>query len=160
MRKLLLSSVLLISFIILIISSQSSCKKETITNQVTVKDTVFVCNPRIAGLWEGTYTVGTGFPGPPGTSFYFSFHIYPGGKFSYKSKGYYNGSYDYVTFADGTWTLNGTSFAFSDITINAAGGTNFSQTGTATYNSVNSSLTNGVITNNGNTETFSLTRVN
>jgi hypothetical protein len=111
----------------------------------------------IQGLWEGTYTVGAGNPVPAGTSFYLSLSIYPGGKASYKSKGYYNGSSDYITFADGTWTLNGTAFAFNVTTINyAGGGAQQAQSGTATYNSIDGTLTNGVIGN----ATWTMKRVN
>ena len=143
MKKLLLSicSLILVSFFF--VTSQTSCKKETVVSQV---DTVFQCPQNIQGLWVGTYVVGPGGPVPSGTAFYFSFSIYPDGTLSYKSKGYYNGSLDYITFADGTWALTGTAFSFSVNTINiAGGGAQHTQSGTATYNSTNGTLTNGVV---------------
>jgi hypothetical protein len=113
----------------------------------------------IQGLWEGTYTVGAGNPVPAGTSFYLSLSISPGGKVSYKGKGYYNGSSDYITFADGTWTLNGTAFAFNVTTINyALGNPQQTQTGTATYNSSDGTLTSGQF--GGNSSTWTMKRVN
>lgn len=159
MKKLLLSTISLIVIAFLFTTSQSGCTKETV---ITDTDTVFNCPQNIQGLWVGTYTVGAGFPVPAGTSFFFSFSIHPDGKMSYKSKGFYNGSYDYITFADGTWTLNGNAFTFSVTTINlAGGGPQLVQTGSATYNSTNGTLTNGIITNGpGSTETFTLAEVN
>ena len=159
MKKTLVSIVLLITISILFTATQTSCEKESVVRQT---DTVYQCIPHIDGLWIGTYTVGTGFPVPPGTSFYFTFSIYPDGTLSYKSKGYYNGSYEYITFADGTWTLTGTTFNFTVQTINiAGGGPQLTQTGSATYNSTNGTLTNGTITNGpGSSEDWTMTRVN
>jgi hypothetical protein len=116
----------------------------------------------IQGLWEGTYKVGAGAPVPAGTSFYFSFSVYPGGKVSYKSKGFYNGSSEYVTFADGTWSLNGTAFSFNVTTVNiAGGGTQHVQSGTAVYNSNDGTMTNGIINDpQGGSATWTMTRVN
>lgn len=160
MKKVLLGLASLIVISILIGTSQTGCTKETITTQIET-DTVQYCPPNIHGLWVGTYTVGAGFPVPPGTSFYFSFSIYPDGKVSYKSKGFYNGSYEYITFADGTWSLNGSAFTFNVVTINlAGGGPQLAQTGSATYNSANGTLTNGTITNGpGSNESWSMAKV-
>ena len=159
MKKILLSSFAIVSIAILFTTSQTSCKKESV---ITDTDTVYKCTPNIQGLWVGTYTVGAGFPVPAGTSFFFSFSIHPDGKMSYKAKGFYNGSYEYITFADGTWALNGAAFTFSVTTVNlAGGGPQLTQTGTATYNSANGTLTNGIITNGpGSTETFTMAEVN
>ena len=128
MKKFLAGSFLMIVLSILIVSTQTSCKKETVTNNTTdtlyhnVIDTIYQCTPNITGLWVGTYTVGAGQPVPAGTQFYFSFSVYPDGTMSYKSKGFYNGSSDYIPFAYGTWQLSGNSFSFSVQTINIAGG--------------------------------------
>jgi hypothetical protein len=147
MKKLLKSFFVLATLAIMAFPI-SSCEKECPKPTTTYP---------IQGLWEGTYTVGAGNPVPAGTSFYFSLSIYPGGKASYKSKGYYNGSSDYITFADGTWTLNGTAFAFNVTTINyALGNPQQLQTGTATYSSVDGTLTNGSIGN----ATWTMKRVN
>lgn len=110
----------------------------------------------VQGLWVGSYTVNTG------ASYYFSFSIYPDGKLSYKSKGLYNGSAEYITFADGTWTLNGTNFTFNVTTINiAGGGTQHIQFGAATYNSSAGTLTAGTITDPlGGNATWTMSRVN
>ena len=153
MKTLLLSSITLISF--LFTSSQKSCKKATTQKKTTN------CNQNIQGLWVGTYTVGDGFPVPAGTSFFFSFSIYPDGKLSYKSKGFARGSYEYITFADGTWALKGNAFTFSIKTINyAERGPQLTQTGSATYNSADGTLTNGTISNGpGSSESFTMTEV-
>lgn len=123
-----------------------SCTKEKDTSNSAV----------IHGLWVGTYTVNTG------ASYYFSFSIYPDGKLSYKSKGLYNGSAEYITFADGTWTLNGNNFTFSVTTINiAGGGTQHLQYGAATYNSSAGTLTAGSISDPlGGNATWTMTKVN
>ncbi len=165
MKKSFFFSILVFSSLtILLTQTQTGCTKEAVnvtdTVKVTQKDTVFTCPLNIRGLWEGTYTVGTGNPVPAGTSFYFSFSIYPNGKISYKSKGYYNGSSEYITFADGTWTLNGTIFSFNVTTINyASSSTQITQTGTATYNASNGTLTNGTF-NGSSGSTWAMTKVN
>jgi hypothetical protein len=132
----------------------SGCKKDCPVPTVTYP---------IQGLWEGTYTVGAGTIVPAGTQLYFSLSIYPDGKVSYKSKSYNNGSLEYINFADGTWTLNGTSFAYTVTSINYPGTTiQHVQTGTATYNSSNGTLTNGIATDaqSGNSVVWSMKRVN
>lgn len=146
--------------LLVIFNFNIGCKKETVTETVT--DTVFHCSPNIVGLYEGTYTVGPGNPVPTGTQFYFSFSIYPNGKVSYKSKGYYNGSSDYITFADGTFTLTNDQFNFNVTTINiAGGGAQHTQYGSASYNSVSGTLSNGTITDPlGGSAIWSMTKVN
>ena len=155
MKKIFLSSLVLLLFSTCIVIFQASCSKTAEAQSNT-------CTYPIQGLWTGTYTVGPGNPVPDGTSFFFSFSIYPDGKLSYKSKGYNNGSLDYITFADGTWTLTGNTFSFTVVTINVAGGgAQHTQTGTATYNSSNNTLTMGTITDAaGGTAVWSMTRVN
>lgn len=162
MKKLFFSTLLFSVLTIILTETQTGCKKDTITITDTVKitknDTIFKCPQNIQGLWEGTYTVGAGNAVPTGTSFYFSFSIHPNGTVSYKSKGYYNGSYDYITFADGTWTLNGTTFSFNVTTVNYAySSTQVTQSGTATYNAVNGTLTNGIFA--GSNSVWSMTKV-
>ncbi len=164
MQRILLSSVTVVLFFVFIIASETSCKKEKVIETVVKTDTVFKCTQNIQGLWVGTYTVGAGQPVPAGTQFYFAFSIYPGGTISYKSKGFYNGSSDYITFADGTWALNGTTFSFNVRTINFSGGDpQHTQIGTATFNISNGTLTNGTIADSNtptNTASWSMTRVN
>jgi hypothetical protein len=127
-----------------------SCKKDS--------DDTTPTNHTIQGLWVGTYTVPGGGPVPAGTQFYYSFSIYPDGTASYKSKGYYNGSSDYITFANGTWTLTGTQFNYTVTTINIpGGGAQQTQSGSATFNSSTGTLTNGVFV--GNTATWTMTKV-
>jgi len=149
MKTLLIGSISLIS--VLFTTTQKGCKKETSH-----------CTPGIQGLWVGTYTVGEGFPVPAGTSFFFSFSIHPDGKMSYKAKGFYNGNYEYITFADGTWKLDGNAFTFSVKTINyAPGEPQLPQTGSATYNSADGTLINGIISNGpGSYESFTMAEVN
>jgi hypothetical protein len=164
MKKILLKSIFILTLAILIISTQNSCKKDDpITTTVTKVDTVIKCPQNIQGLWVGTYTVGSGQPVPSGTSFYFAFSVYPDGTLSYKSKGFYNGSSNYITFADGTWNLNGSTFTFSVTTINlAGGGVQRTQLGTATYNITNGTLTNGTIadaSSPSNTSIWSMSKV-
>ncbi len=141
MKKILSGTLVLLLAFTSITIFQFSCKKNDVVESTPTP------TYQVAGLWVGTYTVGAGNPVPAGTSFFLSFSINPNGTMSYKSKGFYNGSYDYITFADGTWTLTGNVFAFTVVTINyAGGGAQHTQTGTATYNSVNGTFTNGTIT--------------
>lgn len=160
MKKAIQLFLITLSISFALISINSGCKKETIRETVT--DTIFHCSPNIEGLYEGTYTVGPGSPVPTGTQFYFSFSIYPNGKVSYKSKGYYNGSLDYITFADGTFSLTNNQFTFDVTTINNPGsGPQHTQSGSATFNGVNGTLSNGTITDPlGGSATWSMTRVN
>jgi len=135
---------------------------KTVTAINPVKDTSIVqCANAIEGLYEGTYTVGAAMPVPDGTQFYFSFSIYPGGRISYKSKGYYQGGVEYITFADGTYTLKGNKFSFTVTTINmAGGGEQHVQKGHAIFNSSNGTLTDGFIEDPlGGTATWFMTKV-
>ena len=159
MKKIFLSLITVIILSFFFVTSQTGCTKETVTSRT---DTVFQCPQNIQGLWVGTYIVGPGNPVPAGTAFFFSFSIHPDGTMSYKSKGYYNGSSDYITFADGTWLMTGTTFSFSVTTVNiAGGGAQHTQSGTATYNSTNGTLSNGVISDPaGGSATWSMNRVN
>jgi hypothetical protein len=158
MKRLILRYTLLLLFFATVVVFQIGCKKTEIIQNGPCPTVTYP----ISGLWTGTYVVGAGSPVPAGTAFFFSFSIYPDGKISYKSKGYYNGSLEYITFADGTWTLNGTAFAFSVTTINIpGGGSQHLQFGTATYSSANTTLSAGTITDPlGGSANWSMTRVN
>jgi hypothetical protein len=106
-------------------------------------------------LWEGTYTA------TDGSSFFFSFSIHPDGTVSYKTKGRYLENNNYVSFADGTWTLSGTTFSFSVTTVNDPYVTvQTTQTGTATYNPNEGTLKNGVVINTHGNSVWSMTKVN
>jgi hypothetical protein len=138
MKKMFLASVALVALACsLTLFQMSSCTKTLAETKI---DTILKCPTSIVGLWEGTYTV------PDGTSFYFSFSVYPNGTMSYKGKGRYNGSDNYIVFADGTWKLDGANFTFAVTTINdpySAAQSN--QIGSATYNADDETLKNGVI---------------
>lgn len=112
----------------------------------------------IQGLWEGTFTEVSGFQDPPGSTFYFSFSIYPNGTFSYKSGTSASGLFVY---ASGTWTLNGATFSFAGKTINGVGTSQDNIAGTATFDATNGSLNNGTITSStaGTTASWKMTRV-
>jgi len=150
-------------FVFLLINSAINCSVKTVTQTGSKNEIANRHTQQIQGLWKGTYTVGEGQSVPPGTQFYFSFSIYPDGTMHYKGKGYYNGSSDYITFADGTWSLSGTKFTFNVITVNLAGyGPQHRQTGTATFNHSKGTLTNGTITDMNKPEnkaSWSMSRV-
>lgn len=138
-----LSKGLVVFFLSIALSSLSGCKKTDISP--------------IQGLWNGTYTVGSTNPSAAGQSFFFSFSIYSDGTMTYKGKTPGN-----EVYANGTWSLTGTNFSFNVTTLNYDGGLQHTQTGTATYNSQNGSLSNGTIVDlmNGGRGTWTLTRVN
>jgi hypothetical protein len=112
----------------------------------------------IQGLWEGTFTEVSGFQDPPGSTFYFSFSIYPNGTFSYKSGTSAPGLFVY---AAGTWTLNGTAFSFSGKTINGVAASQDNVAGTATFDTSDGTLNNGTVTSNtaGTTASWKMTRI-
>jgi len=118
----------------------SSCKK----------DSPAAITYAIQGLWVGTYTNTMG-------TFFFSFSIYPDGSLSYKSKDANNVTY----FADGSYALNGTTFTFSVLTINAPT-TQDIQTGAGTFSSSKGTLTNGTGSDQaaGTNFTWTMTRAN
>ena len=153
MKKLLLSSIALCALLVLF-SSQSSCKKETVVETVTktvVKtDTVFQCTPSIKGLWVGTYTVNAF---PSRGALFMSLSVYPDGTIMYKSKSSDGNFY----YSKGTWTLdNNNVFTANVVTMESPYVT---QTITATY-SKTGTLTNGtwvdtsVGTNSGNLQSM------
>ena len=124
----------------------SSCKKTDVSPN----------NP-IQGLWIGTYTVSATDPTYVGQSFFFSFSIYPDGTLTYKGKTPGNDVYAY-----GTWTLTGTAFTFKVTTLNYDGGYQHIQSGTATYNSTNGTLSDGAFVDSvtGGKSTWTMNRVN
>lgn len=157
MKKILLSFILLFALTILIFSSQTSCKKETIT-QVTNTDTVYQCPPNIKGLFIGTYTVDDL---PSAGAQYYSFIIKPDGTLFVESKG---NTVKYL--GEGTWTLTGNSFscAFTNIYSSAPPSqVGVAQTATATFDAsgnLSSGIWNTPSSSTNNTGTFTLTRVN
>jgi hypothetical protein len=143
---------------LIILSSLTSCKKDAVTSKIVTDTTVLndtVTTYPIKGLWVGTYSVPAN-----DTSYYFSFSIYPDGTAGYKSGGYNNGNPNYITYAAGTWTLNGNTFAFSGETINEIGGTQVAVNATATYDSTNGTLTNGAVSTSVSNYPWSMIKVN
>jgi hypothetical protein len=163
MRKSFLNYMLQFVFIILLITAGINCTIKTVLQNGTKADPSGLYVHQVQGLWTGTYTAGAGQAVPAGTEFYFSFSIYPDSTLHYKSKGYHNGRSDYITFADGTWSLAGTTFTFNVTTVNLpVYGAQHTQAGTATFNSSNGTLTNGTIADlnkPGNGATWSMSRV-
>jgi hypothetical protein len=145
------SGILLVTILFFAEVNVSSCTKETVT---TIHDTTLITSYPINGLWVGTATTT---PVAINTPYYFSLSIYPDGTLSYKSV-----SAASTFFANGTWSLVGTTFSFSVITVNVPGGPQLTQTGTATYNSTNGTLTNGTVANvpAGSSAVWSMSRVN
>jgi hypothetical protein len=158
MKTKLLCLVIFCSFLILV---SSSCTKTvthtqtvTITDTLTIRDTIIdTLKPTypITGLWVGTYTMS----GQP--PLYFSFTIYPDGTISYKSKGIN----EYIFYANGTWTLSGSTFSYTVTTTNNPGGVQSTQSGTATFSNTGT-LTNGVNKDNssGLSSSWTMDRVN
>ena len=149
MKKILLSS-----FVLILLFTQttiSSCTK-TVTNTDTVTVTVIdtVTLYPIQGLWVGTYTSSVNSNMP----YYFSFTVYPDGSLTYKSDGANNTTFN----AFGTWTLTGSSFSFS-VVVTGSGDT---QTGSATYDSIHGTLTNGTVSDasTGVGGTWTMSKVN
>ena len=130
----------------------SSCSKtNTVTDTVT-KIVVDTLKPptTIVGIWVGTYQV-TGSP----TTYYYSFDLRPDGTLLHKGTGADGNTY----YGQGTYTLNGTTFNYSDTTLNLsqAGAV---EIGTGTYTATDGTLT-GSWQNPGGTTvigTFSLTK--
>lgn len=112
----------------------------------------------IQGLWEGTFTEVSGFQDPPGSTFYFSFSLYPNGTFSYKSG---TSVSTLFVYAAGTWSLNGTTFSFAGKTINGVGSSPDNVAGNATFDAAAGALNNGTVTSStaGTTASWKMTRV-
>src|SRR5450631_4236323 len=103
---------LILAFVFTSISLvNSSCTKtETVTDTV-VKTVVDTLRPpvTIVGFWVGTYQV-TGSP----TTYYYSFDLRPDGTLLHKGTGADGNTY----FGQGTYTVNGANFSYSDTTLN------------------------------------------
>jgi hypothetical protein len=103
----------------------------------------------IVGFWVGTYQV-TGSP----TTYYYSFDLRPDGTLLHKGTGADGNTY----YGQGTYTVNGATFNYSDTTLNLSQ-TGAVEVGTGTYTAAAGTL-------NGNwqnplasvTGTFSLTK--
>jgi hypothetical protein len=145
----------IVLFIILasFFSVTSSCTKtevNTVTDTVvkTVTDTV----PPVTfvGFWVGTYQV-TGSP----TTYYISYDLRPDGTFLHKGTGADGNTY----FGQGTYTVNGANFNYSDTTLNLSQ-TGAIQIGTGTYTAAAATITgswqNPAATVTG---TFSVTKI-
>jgi hypothetical protein len=126
----------IVLFIILasFFSVTTSCTKtevNTVTDTVvkTVTDTVPPVT--IVGFWVGTYQV-TGSP----TTYYISFDLRPDGTFLHKGTGADTNTY----YGQGTYTVNGANFNYSDTTLNLsqAGAV---QIGTGTYTAAAGTIT-------------------
>ena len=131
----------------------SSCSKtNTVTDTVT-KTVVDTLKPplTIVGFWVGTYQV-TGSP----TTYYISFDLRPDGSELHKGIGADTNTY----YGQGTYTLNGANFSYSDTTLNLSQAGAI-QLGTGTY-----TASSGTITGNWHnpgatiTGTFSVTKSN
>jgi hypothetical protein len=126
----------IVLFIILasFFSVTTSCTKtevNTVTDTVvkTVTDTVPPVT--IVGFWVGTYQV-TGSP----TTYYISFDLRPDGTFLHKGTGADTNTY----YGQGTYTVNGANFNYSDTTLNLSqAGT--VQIGTGTYTAAAGTIT-------------------
>ncbi len=129
----------------------SSCSKtNTVTDTVT-KIVVDTLKPptTIVGFWAGTYQV-TGSP----TTYYISFDIRPDGTFLHKGIGADANTY----YGQGTYTVNGANFSYSDTTLNLSQAGAI-QIGTGTYTAAAGTIT-GNWQNPGATVTgtFSVTK--
>jgi hypothetical protein len=117
----------------------SSCSK-TETKTVTETDTVVktvtdTLRPpvTIVGFWVGTYQV-TGSP----TTYYYSLDLRPDGTLLHKGTGADGNTY----YGQGTYTVNGANFSYSDTTLN------LSQTGAVEIGTGTYTATAGTITGN------------
>jgi hypothetical protein len=133
MKKLLITSISLMSFTLFNMSSKTGCKKETVTQTVTKTDTVYQCQTSIKGLWIGTYTVNSI---PAQGQLFYSLSVYPDGSLLYKTKDGVGNSY----YARGTWALSGSNI-FS-ATVKSFATPIVTQTITANYSN-SLGLTNG-----------------
>jgi len=142
MKKLLFSTLSLLVLTVFFLSSQTSCKKDTITNTVTKTDTIFKCVYNVQGLWAGTYSVSTI---PLQGQLFAAFTIYPDGTLMYKSKGGDGNFY----YSKGTWVLSpsnilsGTMITFpnaSFLPVTQSFTMTFSNTGTLTNASWNDTI--------------------
>lgn len=129
MKNKLLSSAAILIITLIFFSSQSSCKKETVTNTVTNRDTVYQCTSTIKGSWVGTYTANST---PSQGQLFYSLTVFADGSLLYKAKGGDGNFY----YARGSWTLSsnnifsGNVVSFSTPTVTQSITATFSPTGT------------------------------
>ena len=152
MKKIIAGSFSLLVLTIILFTSQTSCKKETITNTKT--DTVYRCTPTIQGLWTGI-SLNSASAGQA-----WSWSIRPDGTASYENtiSGTRQLAVGTWTLTNGTWTCNTTGIYGVPAYVGVK------QTFTANYNATTGALTNGtyVTTTSGQQDagTFTLTEVN
>jgi len=152
--KLLLSSLLVISFFCIFSCTKNNNVKTTAydTTTIVINDTVWERTPRnpIVGFWAGTFK----YAGNTTDSFYYSFNIDSNGVM-YTTDIDANAS----SGSTGPWQLNGTSFTATLTGMNGAT-PEIVQSVTATYDSVAGTLsgTNVFIQGMGTTTTFYLLR--
>jgi hypothetical protein len=145
-----LFGILILAFVFTSISLvNSSCSKtNTVTDTVT-KIVVDTLKPptTIVGIWVGTYQV-TGSP----TTYYYSFDLRPDGTLLHKGIGSDGNTY----YGQGSYTVNGTTFSYSDTVLNLSQ-TGTVETGSGTYTAADSTIT-GNLENEGGvlTGTFSV----
>jgi hypothetical protein len=99
----------------------------------------------IVGFWVGTYQV-TGSP----TTYYYSFDLRPDGTLLHKGTGADGNTY----YGQGTYTVNGATFNYSDTTLNLSQ-TGAVEVGTGTYTAAAGTIT-GNWQNPGGTVTGTL----
>jgi hypothetical protein len=152
MKKLVFGSFSVLALSIVLFTSQTSCKKETV-NSITKTDTVYKCTPTIQGLWTGA-TQNTSGAGQAWT-----WSIKADGTATYENT--INGT---LQFCVGTWTLtNGTWTCNTTCVYGVSTFVGATQTFTATYNATTGTFTNGTYaTTSKSTDsgTFTLTEVN
>jgi hypothetical protein len=148
MKKLLMGSIVLVTFAVASLVFQiSSCKKADAQATTTYP---------IQGLWTGTYAV----DGQPGFGLqYFSFILKPDGTMINDTK--WSGQQH---LAPGTWTLNGNTLSCTFTCVyGLSSNIGITQTSTATWDNTGK-LTSGIWQNvptfSGGSGTFTLTRVN
>ncbi len=125
-------SILLIAICTSIWFASTSCSKSTET-------------PTIVGFWVGTYQV-TGSP----TTYYYSFDLRPDGTLLHKGTGADGNTY----YGQGTYIVNGTTFNYSDTTLNLSQAGSV-EIGTGTYTAAAGTIT-GNWQNPGGTVTGTL----
>lgn len=153
MKKIVLGSLSLLMLTIILFTSQTGCKKETITT-VTKVDTVYRCTPTIQGLWTGDQ-INTSSAGQA-----FNWSIRADGTASYE-----NTVFGIRQLCVGTWTLTNETWTCNVTCVyGVTAYVGAKQTYTAKYNAITGALTNGTYqtTTPGleDSGTFTLTEVN
>ena len=129
-----LFGILILAFVFTSVSLvNSSCSKtNTVTDTVT-KIVIDTLKPptTIVGIWVGTYQV-TGSP----TTYYYSFDLRPDGTLLHKGTGADGKTY----YGQGSYTVNGTTFNYSDTTLNLSQ-IGAVELGTGTYTAATGTIT-------------------